>query len=126
MKNGWFVNFNETSKHFKDMSGSKLNKSVLHKLIGFDKYVGEMKKEVYYWEENRFQLGYLSEDKYNKLLSNYIKKKKILEKNDLLFSSKFYFELYRNNKVIEKLRIDVGDGLKVNQRYYEHILEKLS
>ncbi|MDR0289091.1 MAG: hypothetical protein LBH78_03505 [Rickettsiales bacterium] len=36
---------------------------------------------------------------------------------------KFYFDEYVNDEIVNHLRVDIGDGIKINQEYYDYLEE---
>ncbi|MCT0449987.1 hypothetical protein [Lactococcus lactis] len=68
--------------------------------IGLKSYTGkkltlELIKEIQQWDESlvNADLGYF----------------------------KFYFDEYVNDEIINSLRVDIGDGIRNNQQYYDYL-----
>lgn len=68
--------------------------------IGLKSYTGkkltlELIKEIQQWDENLVNAG--------------------------LGYFKFYFDEYVNDEIVNNLRVDIGDGIRNNQQYYDYL-----
>ena len=99
-KDYWVVEFNEGSKNIPSYKGKILNKHLIDE-------IKELDKQIHLHNET------VGKDKYGKITDEYEG------------YSKFFFDHVENGKVTEHLRIDIGDGEKVNEKQFQNLYEQV-
>ncbi|MSR93945.1 hypothetical protein FYJ34_12215 [Clostridiaceae bacterium 68-1-5] len=103
-KSQWKIEFNETGHLEKvgieipSFRGKNVTKDILERIRYLDYLISGIKRD---------QEAYF--DSYDHDITEYVG------------YFKFYFERLENEEVMEKIRVDVGDGLSLNEENYRYI-----